>query len=139
MSFVSAWSDLPEVEVLPGNFRTAVTGKEMGINRIRWVHPTVLPMHTHPDAEQAVVMTSGRIAFTVGGEEMELSVGDVLVVPRDVVHGGRSIEGEATFVEIFAPTRIENLVGFLGGASMPAPESTPETATARPSTREEQQ
>ncbi len=70
----ASWSDLPEREVLPGNFRTAVTGKEMGVNRIRWVHPTTLPEHSHPpDAEQTMVVTSGRIAFTVGGEETVLA------------------------------------------------------------------
>jgi quercetin dioxygenase-like cupin family protein len=129
LTFRARWSELPEREVLPGNFRTAVTGKEMGINHIRWVHPTELPMHTHPDAEQAVVMTSGRIGFTVAGEEMVLEPGDVVVVPRDVLHGGRSIEGEATFVEIFAPTRIENLLGFLGGSSMPAQDPYADTTS----------
>ena len=116
-----AWSDLPEVEVLPNNFRTAVVGREMGLNRIRWVHPTVLPEHTHPDAEQAVLVTSGRVSFTVAGVESELAPGDVLVIPRHAEHSGRSLEGEATFLEVFAPARIENLVGFLGGPSMPAP------------------
>jgi quercetin dioxygenase-like cupin family protein len=124
----ASWSDLPEREVLPGNFRTAVTGKEMGLNRIRWVHPTVLPLHTHPDAEQAMVLTSGRIAFTVAGEETELTAGDVIVIPRGVPHSGRSIEGEASFIEVFAPTRIENLLGFLGGASMPEPAEIAEVA-----------
>jgi mannose-6-phosphate isomerase-like protein (cupin superfamily) len=119
-----SWADLPEREVLEGNFRTAVTGKEMGLNRIRWVHPTVLPEHTHPDAEQAMVVTSGRISFTVAGEETVLAAGDVVVIPRGVPHSGRSIEGEASFIEVFAPTRIENLVGFLGGASMPRIPST---------------
>ena len=120
-SYWSSWSDLPEREVLPGNFRTAVTGKEMGLNHIRWVHPTELPAHTHPDAEQAMVVTSGRIAFTVAGEKTVLAEGDVVVIPRGVEHSGHSIEGEATFIEVFAPTRIENLVGFLGGSSMPEP------------------
>ena len=119
-SYWASWSDLPEQEVLEGNFRTAVMGKEMGLNRIRWVHPTTLPAHSHPDAEQAVVVTSGRISFTVAGEETVLAVGDVMVIPRGVEHSGRSLEGEATFLEVFAPGRVENLVGFLGGASMPA-------------------
>lgn len=127
-SFAAAWSSFPEREVLPNNFRTAVAGREMGLNRIRWVHPTELPMHTHPDAEQAIVMTSGRIAFAIGGQEMELSAGDVAVVPRGVEHGGRSIEGEATFIEVFAPLRLENLFGFLGGASMPDQPAEEETA-----------
>ena len=122
MSFWASWDDLPEREVLPGNHRTAVIGKEMGLNRIRWVHPTVLPEHTHPDAEQAVVVTSGRLSFTIAGEEKVLRTGDVVVVPRGVLHAGRSIEGEATFIEVFAPARVENVVGFLGGSSMPPSE-----------------
>jgi quercetin dioxygenase-like cupin family protein len=119
-SYWASWSDLPEREVLPGNFRTAVTGREMSLNRIRWVHPTTLPSHTHPDAEQAMVVTSGRIAMTVGGEETVLAAGEVLVIPRGVEHSGHSVEGEATFIEVFAPSRVDNLVGFLGGPSMPA-------------------
>ncbi|MFI1462260.1 cupin domain-containing protein [Nocardia carnea] len=118
-SYWASWSDLPEREVLEGNFRTAVTGKEMGLNRIRWVHPTTLPAHNHPDAEQAMVITSGRISFTVAGAETVLETGDVVVIPRGVEHCGHSIEGEATFIEVFAPARVENLVGFLGGPSMP--------------------
>lgn len=120
-SFMTPWASLPEREVLPNNFRTAVAGREMGLNHIRWVHPTTLPVHVHLDAEKAIVVTSGRIAFTVAGQEMELGVGDVVVVPRGIEHSGHSIENEATFVEVFAPLRIENLLGFLGGASMPTP------------------
>jgi mannose-6-phosphate isomerase-like protein (cupin superfamily) len=119
-SFACSWASLPEREVLPNNFRTAVAGREMGINLIRWVHPTELPPHVHLDAEQALVVTSGRIAFTIGGQAMELGVGDVAVIPRGLEHSGHSLEGEASFVEVFAPLRIENLLGFLGGASMPA-------------------
>lgn len=120
-----AWTSFPEREVLPGNFRRAVAGREMGLNHIRWVHPTELPEHTHPDAEQAICMLTGRLEFTVSGEVMELRAGDVCVVPRHAVHSGRSLEGEATFVEVFAPLRVENLLGFLG-PSMPVPAPSSE-------------
>jgi quercetin dioxygenase-like cupin family protein len=103
------WNDVPETENLKNNFRVAVAGKEMGINRIRWVHPTSLPDHTHDDAEQVIIMLEGEIKFTV--------------VPRHAHHSGESIAGEAVFVEVFAPLRIENLFGFLGGAGMPKQES----------------
>jgi len=115
------FSELTETENLPGNFRAAVAGKEMGINRIRWVHPTTLPEHQHDDAEQAVVVTSGRIELTVGGETLLLGEGDVAIIPRGIRHSGQSLEGEAQFIEIFAPLRLENLYGFLGNAQI-APE-----------------
>jgi quercetin dioxygenase-like cupin family protein len=117
--YVANWDALPETENLPNNFRVAVAGREMGVNRIRWVHPTVLPHHSHPDAEQCVVVTSGSIELTIGDETQVLKPGDIAVIPRDVTHSGRSIEGEATFIEVFAPLRIENLVGFLGEPSLP--------------------
>lgn len=122
--FATSWDELPEREVLPNNFRTAAAGREMGVNRIRWVHPTDLPAHVHDDAEQALFMTAGRIAFTIGDQEMELGVGDIAIIPRGVRHSGHSLTGEASFIEVFAPLRLENLLGFLGGPSMPTQELT---------------
>lgn len=122
--YATAWDELPEVEGLPNNLRTAVAGREMGVNKIRWVHPTELPPHVHDDAEQAIVMLEGRISFTIDGSELTLSAGDVAIIPRSAVHGGHSIEGEAVFVEVFAPLRLENLIGFLGAPSMPTQEET---------------
>ena len=112
--YVINWNQVPETENLPNNFRTALAGKEMGINRIRWEHPTALPPHVHDDAEQCVIVTEGAISFTIGGETSTLGVGDVAVVPRGVLHSGESIAGEAVFIEVFTPLRIENLLGFLG-------------------------
>jgi len=110
------WSQVPETENLPNNFRIAMAGKEMGINRIRWVHPTVLPEHVHDDAEQAVIVLEGIIQLTIGSESLSLGAGDVAVIPRGTPHSGESIVGEAIFVEVFAPLRLENLLGFLGDA-----------------------
>ena len=119
--YVINWSQVPETENLPKNFRTALAGKEMRINRIRWEHPTTLPPHVHDDAEQCVIVTEGEISFTIGGETSTLREGDVAVVPRGVLHSGESITGEAVFIEVFTPLRIENLLGFLG-ESFIAPE-----------------
>ena len=96
-------------------------GQEMGVNNIRWVHPTELPPHIHEDAEQAIVVPAGPISFTIDGEALRWR-GDVAVVPRGAVHSGHSIEGEAVFVEAFAPLRAEHLVGFLGDTSIPTQE-----------------
>ena len=112
------WDAVPVTEHLENNFRNAVMGKEMGVNRIRWVHPTELPPHIHEDAEQAIVVLEGAISFTINGEVLTLSDGDVAVVPRGAVHSGHSIDGEAVFIEIFAPLRIENLAAFLGDTSV---------------------
>jgi quercetin dioxygenase-like cupin family protein len=127
MAYATSWDDQPEVEGLPNNFRVAVAGAQMGINRIRWVHPTVLPEHEHPEHEQANVVIQGSVELTIGGETMVLKAGDVAVVPKGTKHSGRSVEGEAVIIEIFAPLRVENLIGALGAPSLP-PAAAGETA-----------
>lgn len=114
MKLKANWSELPEQVNAPNNFRRAVLGREMGVNLIRWVHPTTLPSHAHNDAEQAMVMVKGTIRLTVGDQEMVLVDGDVVIIPRGVEHSGESIQGEAEFIEVFAPGRVENMPGFLG-------------------------
>ncbi len=116
--YATSWSRVPETAHLPNNFRRAVAGKAMGVNRIRWVHPTVLPAHLHEESEKSIVVIQGSISFTINGQELTLSEGDVAIVPQGAVHSGRSIEGEAVFIETFAPLRIENLADFLGDTSV---------------------
>ncbi len=119
MAYATSWDAQPEVEVQPNNFRVAVAGREMGLNRIRWVHPMSLPEHSHPEHEQANVMLEGTIEMTIGGETIELSAGDVAVVPKGTPHSGRSLEGESVYLEIFSPLRVENLIGVLGAPVLP--------------------
>jgi hypothetical protein len=97
MAYATSWHALPEVEVQPNNFRVAVAGREMGLNRIRWVHPMTLPQHTHPEHEQANVILTGRIEMTIGAETMELGPGDIAIVPRGTAHSGRSLAGDAVY------------------------------------------
>jgi len=59
-------------------------------------------------------VTEGVISFTIGGESFTLGVGDVAVIPRGVEHSGASIIGEAIFIEVFTPLRIEKSAGILG-------------------------
>lgn len=122
MAYATSWDAQPEVEGLPNNFRVAVAGAQMGLNRIRWVHPTVLPEHQHDDHEQANVIVQGSIELTIGAETMILREGDVAIVPKGTPHSGRSIEGEAVFIEVFSPLRVENLIGALGAPSLPPAE-----------------
>ena len=111
--FTASFADIPETEGFPNNFRRAVVGAEMGVNQIRCVHPTQVPGHAHPDAEQAVIVTSGEIEMVIDGETHRLRAGELAIVPRDVQHTLRSVT-DATFIEVFAPRRVQNLAGFLG-------------------------
>ncbi len=114
MPNVAKWDELPECEVLPNNFRKSVAGLKAGVNLIRWVNPTKTPLHQHDDSEQIIIMLRGKILMVIDDEEHVLEEGNVCVIPVSVPHFGEVIGEEAEFYEVFAPMRVQNLVGFLG-------------------------
>ena len=114
MPYAVKWDDLPEWEVLPNNFRKSVAGLKAGVNRIHWVHPTGAPPHQHDDAEQVIIMIEGRAKFVIDGEENILEAGHVCLIPAGTPHSGESVGEDAWFYEVFAPMRVQNLIGFLG-------------------------
>jgi quercetin dioxygenase-like cupin family protein len=114
MVYVAAWEDLPEVEVLPGNFRRSTAGLKGSVNRIRLVHPSATPLHQHDAEEQMVMMLDGEMNVTIGDEVTRLRGGMVCCIPAGTPHRFESIAGEALFLETFSPGRVQNLVGFLG-------------------------
>lgn len=112
--YKASWDDLIEQEAAPGNYRRSVTGLTIGLNKIRWVHPTGIQLHRHETAEQAIVCVEGRMEWTVAGETLVVEEGDVLMIPQGVEHGGRTLGVDATFYEVLSPTLIQTLPGFLG-------------------------
>lgn len=114
MVWSAKWSELPEFEVLPNNFRRAAAGLQSSYSKIRLVHPSETPLHSHESEEQAVFMLTGAMDVTIATQTLRLSADEVCVIPAGTPHRFKSIAGEAVFIEIFAPGRIQNLVGFLG-------------------------
>jgi mannose-6-phosphate isomerase-like protein (cupin superfamily) len=114
MPYVESWHDLPEVEVLPGNFRRSAAGQKSSVNRIRMVHPSSTPLHHHDEEEQMVMMVSGEMDVTIGEEVVRLQADQVCVIPPGTRHRFQSVAGECVFLETFAPPRYQNLVGYLG-------------------------
>lgn len=62
-----------------------------------------LPVHAHPH-EQFVHMLEGQMELTVGGEMKILRPGDVLVIPSNVPHGGRTLS-PVRLIDTFTPVR----------------------------------
>ncbi len=69
--------------------------ERLGYSVTRYVYPpgTCFPDHTHPvDKMDAVV--SGRFRLIVEGEDTILEAGDILEVPRGVVHSAEVVGHE---------------------------------------------
>jgi quercetin dioxygenase-like cupin family protein len=86
----ASWAELPQTEVYPGIARQAIDGERQTLVRYVYQPGSVFPEHRHPE-EQITTVLSGRIQFTVNGETITLTAGDVAVIPANVPHGARVI------------------------------------------------
>lgn len=50
--------------------------------------------HLHPNAEETIIVISGRGRHLVGDRWFDLRAGDVVFVPKGVVHGAESMGAE---------------------------------------------
>jgi quercetin dioxygenase-like cupin family protein len=61
------------------------------------------PLHSHPNAEEAIVVLEGTVEFRVGEERAVLGVGDTIVLPRGVAHLFTNTgEGDARILAAFS-------------------------------------
>ena len=86
MPYVVKWSDLPEVEILKGNFRRSASGLKGSVNKIRLSHPSETPVHHHAEEEQTVLMLSGEMDVVIDKDTIRLGPDQVCVIPAGVPH-----------------------------------------------------
>ncbi|WP_099823271.1 cupin domain-containing protein [Oceaniglobus indicus] len=80
-------SDSPELMVVSFTFDGDAIGK----------------LHDHPHV-QATYVQSGRFAFTIGADEIEVGAGDSFVIPSGARHGCRCLE-PGVLIDTFTPRR----------------------------------
>lgn len=113
--FIRNWDDYPEVEVLPNNFRKSICGQEAGVNNITAKHPCKTPNHVHEDAEQIMLVLEGTFMTYIQDQEPTVTrAGDIIVIPRGVYHWFETTGEDIKFMEVFAPRRVQNLIGYIG-------------------------
>ncbi len=114
MRQITTWDEFPTVEYVPGVLRQAVSGEKVMMTRIVYRGGAVIPEHSH-EAEQIMLVVSGRLWAKVADEEAEVGPGALMVIGSNVVHAFRQLGDEdVVFYECFAPIRLEYLVGFKG-------------------------
>ena len=83
--------------------RIKVDGEKMMLVEIRFEAGAAVPQHSHPH-EQISYVASGRMAFTVSGEAVEVAVGESLHLPSNVPHAARALEASVV-LDTFSPPR----------------------------------
>lgn len=80
------------------------------------------PLHTHPGAEETFYMLAGSMLLHVDGDETELRVGGVAVIPREVPHAFLALADGARMLCLHTPGGGED---FYRSASEPARTEAP--------------
>jgi quercetin dioxygenase-like cupin family protein len=83
-------------------YETEASPERTCLQTIQFVHHMIIPpggrhvqeLHTHPNAEELVVITSGTGEATIGNEEHQLAPGDVLYIPPHAEHEVRNISDD---------------------------------------------
>jgi quercetin dioxygenase-like cupin family protein len=78
---------------LPGVARQVVHGEHQTLVRYVYQPGAVFPVHAHPE-EQVTIVLSGRLRFTVAGDDLELGPGEVAMIPADAPHGAVVVGNE---------------------------------------------
>jgi mannose-6-phosphate isomerase-like protein (cupin superfamily) len=64
---------------------------------------TVTKLHKHPNAESMFVVLTGKVRFTVNGQDVVIERGQATHFPVGDLHGLRHAEGDVSFLEFHIP------------------------------------
>ena len=100
---VLRWDDEPIERLSDGIGRRMLNGEALTLAQITLAAGAVVPEHEHAN-EQIATVLSGRLRFTVGGEEREVGPGESVLIAGGVPHRVEVLEN-AVVIDVFAPRR----------------------------------
>jgi quercetin dioxygenase-like cupin family protein len=100
---VLRWDDEPIERLSEGIGRRMLNGEALTLAQITLAAGAVVPEHEHAN-EQIATVLSGRLRFTVGGEEREVGPGESVLIAGGVPHRVEVLEN-AVVLDVFAPRR----------------------------------
>lgn len=74
------------------------------------------PPHIHRDHEELFYVLEGRYVFTRGGEEVELTTGESIVIPRGTRHVFRTLVAPSRTLILIVPSGLEGFFREMGAA-----------------------
>ena len=98
------WKDLDPIEMLPGLRFQPILGDNVMVNMVFLEPNTVAPVHWHEE-EQISLVIEGEFEFEVAGEKKIMRRGDAVVIPPNVPHGARTMDGSCLEIDVFHPPR----------------------------------
>ncbi len=105
--------DIPEQKKRRIQFvdETAVASGRAHAMIVLYEKETVTNMHKHPDAESMFVVLTGKVRFTVNGQDVVVERGQATHFPAGDRHGLRVAEGNVSFLEFHIPAAYTTVRG----------------------------
>ncbi len=94
---------LPQTEVKEGFNARFVHTENMTLGYWDVVEGATLPMHSHFH-EQVTQVLEGKFELTVGEKTLVYEVGQIVIIPPNVPHGGKALT-DCKLFDIFCPVR----------------------------------
>ena len=93
-------------EIAPGVKAKTFWGDNLMLVLVSLDKNAVVPNHHHPH-EQAGLVLEGTVQFEIGEEVNILEPGDIYLIPGNVPHSAKALNGAARVLDIFHPVREE--------------------------------
>jgi quercetin dioxygenase-like cupin family protein len=103
MAFVNL-KDLTPKKLSEGVELRAVSGDKMTLTLFHLAEGSSITEHAQPH-EQIGTVLKGTMEMVIGTEKKIVPAGGLWVIPSNVVHKGRCVEGPAEVLEAFSPRR----------------------------------
>jgi quercetin dioxygenase-like cupin family protein len=100
---IHSWKDMGWEEVTNDISRKIITGVNEMISQVYLKKDAQVPEHSHV-SEQISYIVEGSLKFWVGGEELVLRAGELIVIPPNVPHKALALE-DTLDIDIFSPIR----------------------------------
>jgi quercetin dioxygenase-like cupin family protein len=94
--------ELPALEILPGcriPYR-----QNLMLSYLEIDEGAEVPLHSHPH-EQGGMLVQGRMELTIGDETRICEAGSLFLIPPNVPHRARAVDGPALVLDVFSPVR----------------------------------
>ena len=133
MAYLAQPEQQPTVEWLDGGtfavlLDAAATNGQLGVGRFRVSKGGAPPYHKHLREDEVFMLIKGTALLWCDDEEMELSEGGIVFLPRNVPHGYRITSSEADLLMMCTPGGFEGMFRQAG-----VPVTSPRTPNSEPS------
>ena len=98
-------NEIAEEWVTPIFARKFFTGEKATVAFLTLLEGCTVPEHTH-ESEQFSYINTGALRFTIGGEEVTVSAGELVHIPSRVPHSAVALV-DSTGIDVFSPIRTD--------------------------------